>query len=115
MNLKERKEKIEKLKKELKELEAMNLFHCEGMCIINTKTSLKNYNNAKTKIQELIEIDDTFDEIGIKKLAYEIQKQKEGFYLSFKFYGTNDDIQNLERYYRSNHIFLKFINIKMEA
>lgn len=67
---------------------------------------LKNYLNNNN-----IEID-KIEDIGKKKLAYEIQNNKEGYYLDICFLSNNyEDIENLERYERLNKNTLKFLTV----
>ncbi|MDR0978752.1 MAG: 30S ribosomal protein S6 [Lachnospiraceae bacterium] len=54
------------------------------------------------------------EEIGLKRLAYEINKQKEGYYVIFKFAAKPTLIAELERVYRIADEVLKFITIKNE-
>ena len=51
--------------------------------------------------------------IGKKKLAYEIQKHKEGFYIIFIFESEAYFINELERQYRINENVMKFIVVKV--
>ena len=50
-----------------------------------------------------------------RKLAYEIKKQKEGFYIVFKFEAKPELISELERNYRITDEVMKFIVIKEEV
>ena len=54
------------------------------------------------------------DELGKKKLAYEIQKNKEGYYVVFNFEANPDLISELERNYRITDEVIKFMTIKVE-
>ncbi len=47
--------------------------------------------------------------MGKRKLAYEIKKQKEGFYIVFKFEAKPELISELERNYRITDEVMKFI------
>ena len=53
--------------------------------------------------------------MGKRKLAYEIKKQKEGFYIVFKFEAKPELISELERNYRITDEVMKFIVIKEEV
>ena len=50
--------------------------------------------------------------MGIKKLAYEIKKNKEGYYIIFYFEAKADVIFELERNYRINENIIKFITVR---
>ena len=50
--------------------------------------------------------------MGRKKLAYEIKKNKEGFYVVLDFEAKPEFIAELERIYRITDEIIKFIVIK---
>ena len=50
--------------------------------------------------------------MGVKRLAYEINKCKEGYYIIFYFEAKEDVIVELERNYRINENIIKFITVK---
>ena len=50
--------------------------------------------------------------MGKKKLAYEVQKNKEGIYMVFNFEATPDSIEELQRNYRITDDILKFMTVK---
>lgn len=52
--------------------------------------------------------------IGKRKLAYEIQKQKEAYYYIIYFETEPSNILELERIYRITDEILKFIVVKQE-
>ena len=54
------------------------------------------------------------EEWGRKTLAYEIKKQKEGFYILFTFDAKPDFIAEFERVLRLDEVVLKHIVIKLE-
>lgn len=54
------------------------------------------------------------EEWGKKTLAYEIKKQKEGFYILFTFDAKPEFIAEFERVLRLDEIVLKHIVIKLE-
>ena len=69
------------------------------------------------KLTDLINNDgkvEKVDELGKKKLAYEIQKNKEGYYVVFNFEANPDLISELERNYRITDEVIKFMTIKVE-
>lgn len=57
-------------------------------------------------------------DLGMKKLAYEIKQNKEGHYLIYQFElkeGLNGSVINeIEKYYRITDEILKFIFVKCE-
>lgn len=54
------------------------------------------------------------DDIGARKLAYEIKKQKEGYYYLIEFEAESRIISELERIYRITDTVLKFITIRKD-
>ena len=72
--------------------------------IVTEITDLINQNGEVTKV----------DKMGVKKLAYEIQKNKEGYYIIFYFEVDPGIITELERHYRINENILKFITVRQD-
>ena len=54
------------------------------------------------------------ENLGKKKLAYEIKKCKEGTYMLFNFEANPDSISELERVYRITDNILKYIVVRKE-
>lgn len=54
------------------------------------------------------------DDIGARKLAYEIKKQKEGYYYLIEFESNPSVIDELQRIYRITDAVLKFITIRKD-
>ena len=54
------------------------------------------------------------EEVGKKKLAYEIKKNSEGIYVEFYFEAEPELIKELERNYRITDEVIKFMVIKEE-
>ena len=52
--------------------------------------------------------------MGLKKLAYEINKNREAHYVLFDFEANPDFIKELERVYRITDEVLKFIVVRKE-
>ena len=55
------------------------------------------------------------DDMGSRKLAYEIQKNKRGYYYVCYFTAPTEAILEIERNYRINENILRFIFIKSET
>jgi len=55
------------------------------------------------------------DNMGIRTLAYEIQKQKRGYYYVIYFTAPSESIKELERNYKVNEDIIRFIFIKSES
>ena len=52
------------------------------------------------------------EDVGIRKLAYEIKEKSAGYYIVFTWAGTPEDVAELERNMRIDDNVLKFINVK---
>ncbi len=81
-----------------------NLDEGEIEGIVTEITDLINQDGEVTKVEKM----------GIKKLAYEIKKNKEGYYIIFYFEAKADVIFELERNYRINENIIKFITVKKD-
>lgn len=56
----------------------------------------------------------SFENLGKKRLAYEIRKNKEGFYMTFNFKSESSFISELERQFRIDDDVIKFIVVRRE-
>lgn len=106
---------LEKYEKE-KEKKIMNKY--ESVAIISTKIGQEQVKETVQKFKKLLEsFSDKkvkVDELGEKKLAYEIRKNKTGYYAVYYFSAQPEDIQELERNYRIDDSIMKFLTIKLE-
>ena len=55
------------------------------------------------------------EDMGTRNLAYEIEKQKRGYYYVIYFTAPTEAIKELERNYRVNESIIRFIFIKSES
>eukprot|EP01156_Anaeramoeba_ignava_P001488 Anaeramoba_ignava/a1483_742.p2 GENE.a1483_742~~a1483_742.p2 ORF type:complete len:119 (-),score=8.94 a1483_742:859-1215(-) len=55
------------------------------------------------------------DDMGTRQLAYEIDKQKRGYYYVIYFKAPSESINELERNYRVNENIMRFIFVKYES
>lgn len=81
-----------------------NLEEGEIEGIITKITGLINQDGEVTKV----------DKMGVKKLAYEISKCKEGYYIVIYFESNPNIISELERYYRITENIIKFITVRKD-
>ena len=89
----------------------------ESVIIINPNLEAESIKALIEKFSNLINNNgkvDSVEEVGKKKLAYEIKKNKEGYYIVFKFEANPEVIAELERIYRITDEVIKFIVIKEE-
>jgi small subunit ribosomal protein S6 len=54
------------------------------------------------------------DNIGIRNLAYPIQKKNEGHYVLFEIDGTGQEIAELERRMRVNDLIMRYITVRVD-
>ncbi len=89
----------------------------ESVVIVNPNLEEESIKNLIKKFSDLINTDGNItsvEEMGKRKLAYEIRKQKEGFYVVIKFEAKPELIAELERNYRITDEVIKFIVVKEE-
>ncbi len=72
--------------------------------VVNNFTTFLNDNGNVTKVEDL----------GRKRLAYEVKKHQYGYYFIFEFEIESSKIAELERLYRITDEVLKFIVIRKE-
>ena len=54
------------------------------------------------------------DDIGLKTMAYPIQKKTEGYYVLFEIIGSGQEILELERRMRVNDLILRYITVRVD-
>ena len=89
----------------------------ESVIIINPSLEEQGIKDVITKFTDLINSDgkvENVDEMGRRKLAYEIKKQSEGYYVVYTFEANPEFISELERIYRITDSVMKFITIRKE-
>lgn len=89
----------------------------ESVIIIKPNLEDREIEGIITEITDLINQDGKIlkvDKKGIKKLAYEINKCKEGYYITFDFEAKSEIIIELERHYRINENIIKFITLRKD-
>ena len=89
----------------------------ESVIIINPNVDAEGVKALTQKFTDLINNDgklEKVDEIGKKRLAYEIKKNNEGNYIVFHFEANPNIISELERNYRITDEVIKFMTIKVE-
>ena len=87
----------------------------ESVIIINPNVDEAGLKALEDKFTGLINGNGKVSEVvnmGKKKLAYDIQKNKEAYYMVFKFEANPTLISELERVYRITDGILKFITTK---
>ncbi len=89
----------------------------ESVVIINPTVEEEGIKALISKFTDLINTDgkvEKVDELGKRKLAYEVKKFAEGYYAVFYFEANPDLITELERNYRITDEIIKFMTIKQD-
>ena len=89
----------------------------ESVVIINPSVAEEKIKELSQKFTDIINSDgkvEKVEELGKKKLAYEVKKNKEGYYIVINFEANPTLIAELERNYRIIDEVIKFITIKAE-
>ena len=89
----------------------------ESVIIINPSVDDEGIKALIKKYTDIINNEgkvESVNEIGKKRLAYEIMKNKEGYYTVFNFEAKPELIAELERNYRIEDKVMKFITVRKE-
>ena len=89
----------------------------ESVIIINPNVDEAGLKALQDKFTGLINENGKVEEVkdmGKRKLAYEIKKNTEAFYMVFEFEAKPESISELERIYRITDEILKFIVVRKE-
>lgn len=89
----------------------------ETVFIIDQKVEEAGIKELIQKFSDLINSDgkvEKVDEMGKRKLAYEIKKNKEAYYVAIDFEANPSLIQELERVYRITDEVIKFIVVRKD-
>ena len=89
----------------------------ESVVIINPTVDEEGVKSLVAKFTDLINTDgkvEKVDDLGKRKLAYEVKKQKEGYYQVCNFEANPELIKELERNYRITDEIIKFMTIKVD-
>ena len=90
----------------------------ESVIIINPNLSEEAVKALEEKFTGLINENgkvESVENMGKKRLAYEIKKNREGIYILFNFEAVPTFIAELERIYRITDDVIKFIVVKKEV
>ena len=89
----------------------------ESVIIINPSVDEEGIKALIAKYTDIINNEgkvESVNEIGKKRLAYEIMKNREGYYTVFNFEAKPELIAELERNYRIDDSVMKFITVRNE-
>ncbi len=89
----------------------------ESVVIIDPSVEEEKVKELSQVFTDIINHDgkvEKIEELGKKKLAYEVKKNKEGYYIVINFEANPNLIAELERNYRIIDEVIKFITVKVE-
>lgn len=90
----------------------------EVMYIVAPETDGDKIDKLNEAVGKLIEKEGgevvRMDNIGIRNLAYPIQKKHEGHYVLFEVDGSGQEIAELERRMRVNDLILRYITVRVD-
>ena len=89
----------------------------ESVIIINPSVDEENVKSLTTTFSDLINKHgkvEKVEDLGKKKLAYEVKKNSEGYYVVTTFEGEPSLIAELERNYRITDDVIKFMVIRQD-
>lgn len=89
----------------------------ESVIIINPSLEEEGLKSLIKTFSDLINTDgkvESVEEMGKRKLAYEVKKNKEAYYVLINFEANPGLITELERNYRITDDVIKFIVVKKE-
>ena len=104
-------ERLKRLHESIREIKASADMEVEYMKMEERERIIRDEGKQIGIINGKIE---SVEKIGKKRLAYEIKKNREGYYILFNFEAKPDSIAELERNYRITDEVLKFIVVRKE-
>ncbi len=96
----------------------MKLRHYETMFLLHPDLSTEDRENAIEKFSKIIQDDGgqivNIDPWPLRKLAYKVQKQTQGYYVVMDFGAPGNVIQELTRNFRLDERVMKFMTTKLD-
>jgi len=89
----------------------------EVIYLINTVLGEEGVNAVVEKIKNLVETSATLEKVdvwGRRRLAYEIEKQKEGFYVLMQFTAEAEFPHELERILKITDGVMRFLVVRLD-
>jgi small subunit ribosomal protein S6 len=88
------------------------------MYIVDPETPVDRIEKLNEAVGQLVEKQGgtvvRLDDIGIRTLAYPINKRTEGYYVLFEIDGTGQEIMELERRMRVNDMIMRYITVRID-
>ncbi len=90
----------------------------EVMYIVTPDTAEDDVTKLNENLQGVIEKEGgtiiRLDNMGRRKLAYEIKRQTEGYYVLFEIEGSGSEIAELERRMRVNDSIMRYLTVRVD-
>jgi small subunit ribosomal protein S6 len=90
----------------------------EVMYIVDPETAPDKIEKLNEAVGGLIEKEGgevvKMELIGMKTMAYNINKREEGYYVLFEINGTGQEIAELERRMRVNDMIMRYITVRVD-
>lgn len=89
----------------------------ETVIILSKNLNEEEIDEVNNKLVDVIKQEgkvEQIEKLGLKKLAYEIRKQKEAYYVVLTYKTIPDTIRELERVMRITDEILKFITVRRD-
>jgi small subunit ribosomal protein S6 len=90
----------------------------EVMYIVNPDTAGEKIERLNEAVGKLIEKEGgevlRMDDLGMRPLAYPIEKKDEGHYVLFEIEGSGQEIAELERRMRVNDMIMRYITVRVD-
>jgi small subunit ribosomal protein S6 len=88
------------------------------MYIVNPDTPAETIAKLNEAVGKVVEKEGgtvvRMDDIGIRRLAYQIEKKQDGYYVLFEIDGSGQEIAELERRMRVNDMIMRYITVRVD-
>src|SRR6476660_7733006 len=82
----------------------------EVMYIVDPETPADKIEKLNEAVGEIVKM----ELIGMKTMAYNINKREDGYYVLFEINGTGQEIMELERRMRVNDMIMRYITVRVD-
>jgi small subunit ribosomal protein S6 len=90
----------------------------EVMYIAQPETANDDIAKINEGVQKVIEGEGgsvvKIEDIGRRRMAYEIKRKREGYYVLFEIEGSGKEIAELERRFRVNDAIMRYITVRVD-
>jgi small subunit ribosomal protein S6 len=90
----------------------------EQLIIVEPKATEEQINAVVSLVEEVVKNGggtvEKVDKWGVRKLAYRVKKQSEGFYILIQFTAEGETVKEIERRMRVEEYLIKFISVRID-